>query len=138
MIIIPILSIFGFSSFFAKYFKTKLTFAIPVTISILVPILYCFAMLKLLLAATYVSYFIGIFLAFVSFLCFMSSLPFTSFLPFMSFFRKQESRKNIIEIIVFTLLILLFFLYTRDASLHAYDDFSQVGGPSGLRKTTAI
>ncbi|CAK6516690.1 MAG: PMT-2 domain-containing protein [Rickettsia helvetica] len=127
MIIIPILSIFGFSSFFAKYFKTKLTFAIPVTISILVPILYCFAMLKLLLAATYVSYFIGIFLAFVSFLCFMSSLPFTSFLPFMSFFRKQESRKNIIEIIVFTLLILLFFLYTRDASLHAYDDFSHWG-----------
>ncbi|QQV75145.1 hypothetical protein H6P87_00691 [Rickettsia tillamookensis] len=109
MIIIPILSIFGFSSFFAKYFKTKLTFTIPITISILVPILYCFAILKLLPAATYVSYFIGVFLA------------------FMSFLRKQESRKNIIEIIVFTLLILLFFLYTREASLHAYDDFSHWG-----------
>ena len=78
MIIIPILSIFGFSFFFAKYFKTKLTFAIPITISILIPILYCFAMLKLLQAATYVCYFIGIFLA------------------FMSSSRKQESgKKNI-------------------------------------------
>ncbi|WP_218460593.1 hypothetical protein [Rickettsia sp. TH2014] len=115
MIIIPILSLFGFSSFFAEYFKTRLTFAIPITISILVSILYCFAMLKLLPAATYVSYFVGIFLAFIS-----SS-------PFMSFLRKQESKKNIIEIIVFTLLILLFFLYTREASLHAYDDFSHWG-----------
>nr|WP_041809265.1 hypothetical protein [Rickettsia australis] len=115
MIIIPILSIFGFSSFFAKYFKTKLTFTIPVTISILVPILYCFAMLKLLPATTHVSYFIGIFLAFMS-----SS-------PFMSFLRKQESRKNIIEIIIFALIIFIFFLYTRAASLHAYDDFSHWG-----------
>ena len=170
MIIIPILSIFGFLSFFAKYFKTKLTFAIPVTISILVPILYCFAMLKLLPAATYIYYFIGIFLAFMSFLHFIGVvvgggsapviprldrgiqlkmfsifklyfwIPWSShgmtphaFLDlrnntsFMSFLWQQESRKNIIEITVFTLLILLFFLYTRDASLHAYDDFSHWG-----------
>ena len=46
---------------------------------------------------------------------------------FMLFLWKQESRKNIIEIIVFILLLLLFFLYTRDASLHAYDDFSHWG-----------
>ncbi|KJV80872.1 putative membrane protein [Rickettsia hoogstraalii str. RCCE3] len=43
---------------------------------------------------------------------------------FMSSSRKQESRKNIIEIIIFALLIFIFFLYTREASLHAYDDFS--------------
>ncbi|HJD60126.1 MAG TPA: hypothetical protein LFW20_05710 [Rickettsia endosymbiont of Omalisus fontisbellaquei] len=121
MIIIPILSLFGFSSFFAKYFKTKLTFAIPVTISILVSILYCFAMLKLLPTATYICYFIGIFLAFMSFPSFMSSSP------FMSFPRKREFRKNIIEIIIFALLLFIFFLYTREASLHAYDDFSHWG-----------
>ncbi|WP_341787886.1 hypothetical protein [Rickettsia endosymbiont of Cantharis rufa] len=121
MIIVPILSLFGFSSFFAKYFKTKLTFAIPVTIGILVAILYCFAMLKLLPTATYICYFIGIFLAFMSFPSFMSSSP------LMSFLRKQESRKNIIEIIMFVLLIFIFFLYTRDASLYTYDDFSHWG-----------
>lgn len=77
--------------------------------------------LKLLSAATYICYFIGIFLAFMSF------PPFVSSSPFMSFLRKQESRKNIIEIIIFTLLIFIFFLYTRDASLHAYDDFSHWG-----------
>ncbi|ABV73513.1 hypothetical protein A1E_02865 [Rickettsia canadensis str. McKiel] len=103
MIIIPILSIFGFSSFFAKYFKTKLTFAIPPTISTLVTILYCFAMLKLLSTTTYISYFIGIFLA-------LRNLHILSK-----------------EFIVLTLLIFIFFLYTRDASLHAYDDFSHWG-----------
>jgi len=103
MIIIPILSLFGFSSFFAKYFKTKLTFAIPVTISILISILYCFAMLKLLPAATYICYFIGIFLAF------------------------RNLRIPSKEFIVLTLLIFIFFLYTRNASLHAYDDFSHWG-----------
>ncbi|WP_347938806.1 hypothetical protein [Rickettsia oklahomensis] len=103
MIIIPILSIFGFSSFFAQYFKTKLTFAIPVTISILVPILYCFAMLKLLSTVTYISYFLGIFLA-------LRNLHIPSK-----------------EFIVLALLIFIFFLYTRDASLHSYDDFSHWG-----------
>ncbi|MCC8406250.1 MAG: hypothetical protein LN560_01260 [Rickettsia endosymbiont of Sceptobius lativentris] len=127
MIIIPILSIFGFSFFFAKYFKTKLTFTIPVTVSILVTILYCFAMLKLLPSATYICYFIGIFLAFMSFPSFMLSSPFMSSSPLLSFLRKRESRKNIIEIIIFALLIFIFFLYTREASLHAYDDFSHWG-----------
>ena len=103
MIIIPILSIFGFLSFFAKYFKIKLTFAIPITISILVSILYCLAMLNLLIVATYLFYFIGTFLVFRN-------------LPILS----NES-------IAFILLIVIFFLYTRKASLHAYDDFSHWG-----------
>lgn len=66
MIIIPILSFFGFSCFFSKYFKIKLNHAIPITISILITILYCCAILNLLMAATYLLYFIGILLAFIN------------------------------------------------------------------------
>ncbi|WP_323135642.1 hypothetical protein [Rickettsia hoogstraalii] len=127
-------------------------------------------MLKLLPSATYVSYFIGIFLALRSFLHFIGVVAGVGYAPviprldrgiqlkifsifklyfwtpwsshgmtprafldlhnntyFMSSSRKQESRKNIIEIIIFALLIFIFFLYTREASLHAYDDFSHWG-----------
>ncbi|XVN41690.1 MAG: hypothetical protein RCO49_04165 [Rickettsia endosymbiont of Argas persicus] len=103
MIIIPILSLFGFSCFFSKRFEIKLNYAIPITISILVTILYCFAILKLLTTVAYLLYFIGILLAFINW------------------------RRFSYESFAFTLLILAFFLYTREASLHAYDDFSHWG-----------
>ncbi|KJV91841.1 hypothetical protein [Rickettsia bellii] len=107
MIIIPILSFLGFSCFFSKYFKVKLNHAIPITISILVTILYCCAILNLLMAATYLLYFIGILLVY-------------------SFYLKNRHRFSY-ESLFFTLVIFAFFLYTREASLHAYDDFSHWG-----------
>ena len=89
MIIIPVLSFLGFSCFFSKYFKIKLNHAIPITISILVTILYCCAILNLLMAATYLLYFIGILLVY-------------------SFYLKNRHRFSY-ESLFFTLVSLLFF-----------------------------
>lgn len=72
-------------------------FKVKLNHAIPVTILYCCAILNFLL------YFIGILLAFIN--------------------RHRFSYESLI----FTLLIFRFFLYTREASLHAYDDFSHWG-----------
>ncbi len=123
MIIIPILSFLGFSCFFSKYFKIKLNHAIPITISILVTILYCCAILNLLMAATYLLYFIGILLVYSCSFPNKTSFNNSSFIS--SIFINQHRFSY--ESLFFTLVIFAFFLYTREASLHAYDDFSHWG-----------
>jgi len=145
MIIIPILSFFGFSCFFAKHFKTKLIFSIPVTASILISVLYCCAMLKLLTAATYLFYLIGTAYFIkrsasefcMSRLCSRinirsagsplnsSCLKLSKIRCILLVFRNLRTPSN--EFVIFSLLIFIFFLYTRGASLHTYDDFSHWG-----------
>ncbi len=115
MILIPILTIFGFSYLFSNCLKTKFIFAVPVVTSLLVSLLYCAATVNLLPAATYLFYFLGT----IYFAYYYTQISKDDFL--------KNIKPCVNEIISLSIIIIAFFIYTSGSYLHAYDDFCHWG-----------
>ncbi len=128
MILIPILAIIGYALLFSKLLKIKFTFILPSIASLLIVFLYFCTILEVLYYVTYFTYYIGIIclIGYLVLVNYQRSYQVLQKLPLTS---KADSvvRQHLGEILALFLIILLFYLYTRNAYFSAWDDFSHWG-----------
>lgn len=117
MIIIPILSIFSYSLIFAKTFNVRLIYSILPVMTLLVSTLYISGILGFIYYATYLIYGIGLLLLIYCLIMFNKSLI-------------NLAKLYLAEIFFLFLITLVFFLYTKDAVFHGWDEFSFWGSAS--------
>lgn len=113
-LLLPFLSLIGFSLQLAQFAKVRWTLAIPSTLSLIIILLYIATPFKMLYQATWFIYLGG-----------------TSALIFYIFLNRHravaEIKDNYREIITFFGICILYTLYAQDKNFYLWDDFSHWG-----------
>lgn len=113
-ILLPFLSLAGFSLQLAQFAKVRWTLALPSTLSLIIILLYIITPFKILYQATWFLYLGG-------------SIAFIFYIFLNRHIAVAEIKDNYREIITFLCICILYTLYVQDKNFYLWDDFSHWG-----------